>query len=39
MDAMDARELHLAVTPDNPAHALYRRLGFRKKSRTDAPPA
>jgi ribosomal protein S18 acetylase RimI-like enzyme len=29
LDAAGLRELHLAVSPDNPARELYRALGFR----------
>lgn len=31
MDALDMRELHLAVIPENPARTLYRRLGFSEE--------
>ena len=33
IEALQERELHLAVTPENPARALYLRLGFAEESR------
>jgi ribosomal protein S18 acetylase RimI-like enzyme len=38
-DSIDVRELHLAVSPGNPARTLYRRLGFRDEPRSAPPTA